>query len=150
MLGIRLRMATVGSSVAAVVTALGFAACADQTMPTSPPRPSPAATRPAFNVMATTAGEVWLCPEGPAGTYSYSISVTIPANWTNGNTTGTYSAADIALASDAAHQQVAASPQTYTIPASNSSASCALVFKVLQSINYINPITGGIQDPARL
>jgi hypothetical protein len=119
-------------------------------MPTSPPRPSPAALHPAFNVIGTTSGEVSICPEGPAGTYSYSVSVTIPANWTNGNTSGTYSAGDLALAADANHQTPVVSPETFTIPASNSGASCQLVFKVLASINYVNPINGTTQDAIRL
>jgi hypothetical protein len=142
-------MAALGSAAATMFIALWFAACADQTMPTSPSPRSPSA-RPAFNVMGTTAGEVWLCPEGPAGTYSYSVSVTIPANWTNGTTSGTYSAADLALAADAAHQTPVVSPETFTIPASNSSASCQLVFKVLKSIDFVNPVDGTTQDAVRL
>ncbi|MGH7619192.1 MAG: hypothetical protein ACREPM_18380 [Gemmatimonadaceae bacterium] len=74
----------------------------------------------------------------------------IPAAWTNGSTSGTYSATDLATAEDAAHEQLVSSPQTYTIPASNSAASCQLVFKVLQSINYVNPTNGALQDPIRL
>ncbi|MGH7620540.1 MAG: hypothetical protein ACREPM_25270, partial [Gemmatimonadaceae bacterium] len=93
---------------------------------------------------------VFVCPEGPAGTYSYSVSVTIPANWTNGASSGVYGPADIALASDAEHQTPVVSPQTFTIPTSNSAASCVLVFQVLKSIDYVNTTLNVTQDPVRL
>jgi hypothetical protein len=144
----RLTPTRLGAALAVAVVTLWACTDRQQLLPTNPSPLSP--RRPAFNVMTTVAGEVWLCPEGPAGTYQYSMSVTIPANWVNGNTSGTYSAADLALASDAAHQTPVVSPQSFTIPASNSSASCQLVFKVLKSIDYVNPIDGTTQDPVRL
>jgi hypothetical protein len=147
MLGPSLRLARLASALGVVAV---LVACADQQVPTSPsPTPLKPSVRPSLNVIATTAGEASVCPEGPAGSYTYSISVTIPADWTNGSLTGTYSSTDLALAADANHQTPVVSPQTFTIPASNSGASCVLVFKVLQSINYVNQ-NGGIQDPVRL
>jgi hypothetical protein len=129
---------------------LAIGACSDQQSPTEPaPRPL-APSRAHFNLITANAGEVLLCPEGPAGTYVYTVSVTIPANWTVEGTSGTYSAAEIALAEDAAHETAVVSPQTFIIPTSNSSASCQLVFKVIQSINYFNTQLGIYQDPLRL
>jgi hypothetical protein len=142
------RIARLIAIAAGALAGLSAWACTDQRIPTDPtPRLAP--TNALLNVMSTSAGEVWLCPEGPAGTYSYSIQVTIPANWTNGSLSGTYSASDLATAADAAHQTPVVSPQTFTIPASNSAASCQLVFKVLQSLNYVNQ-NGGLQDPIRV
>ncbi len=129
---------------AAAVAILFAGACADH-QPTAPGSLAPRPQAPRFNVMSTVPGEVWLCPLGPAGSYSYSISVTIPANWTNPQPpgySGTYTAAQIAAAQG---NQVLDKGAAFVL---SNPGTCSRIFHVTASINY--NYGAGTQDAIRV
>ncbi len=64
-------------TAALLVGALLAAACSEQTTSPKPLRSlAPQSKAPAGNVIGTEAGALWVCAEGPAGTYNYTMSIT--------------------------------------------------------------------------
>lgn len=134
-----MRTRAVRATGLAIVIA-GLAVCTEQQRPTAPKLKS-AGGVPGFNVMATQAGRVYVCPEGPTGSpnYNFAVTATVDPNWAFGSYSGTFGASDIAAAE--ANQTIIANP-TYT------AGSCTLVFQIDASINYQAP-DGSFIDPVR-
>lgn len=116
-----------GLSAAALV--LTVASCLEGPRATEPTLRSARGT-PGFNVMATEAGKVYVCPQGPAGTYGYAITAAVRPDWSSSGFSGTFDATDIASAE--ANQALVANP-VYA------AGSCTLVFQINASINYQLP-----------
>jgi hypothetical protein len=112
----------------------------------SSPFPTEPELFPAFNVVNATPGSVLLCPQGPAGTYSYSVTVSVPAAYTYGGG-GTFPPAVIAAA-EANHELPMGATPSHTIPAANS--NCVQVFRVNASVGYPHPGNGVLIDPPRV
>jgi hypothetical protein len=147
----RLTLGRFGQVAILATSALSIWACSEQPSLTSPTRGvKPQATLPAFNVISPVLARASLCPEGPAGTYTYSISLNVPAGYVVEGVPGNYSPADIALVQTPAFETITVGTVSYTIPASNSGASCQTIGAILQSLNFINPVDPTvIQDPLR-
>lgn len=147
----RLTLGRIGQAAVLTTTALSIWACSEQASPTSPSRGlTPPGNRPQLNVISPVLANASLCPEGPAGTYTYTISLNIPATYTVSGTTGTYPPADLTLVASPAFETITVGTVSYTIPASNSGASCQTIGTILQSLNFVNPIDPTIiQDPLR-
>jgi hypothetical protein len=147
----RLTLGRIGQVAILATSALSIWACSEQASPTSPSQGlKPQATLPAFNVISPAPATASLCPEGPAGTYTYNISLNVPSGYVVLGVPGNYSPADIALVQTPAFETITVGTVSYTIPASNSGASCQTIGSILQSLNFINPAFPSIiQDPAR-
>lgn len=113
----------------AIVVLAALASCLEHQRVTAPGARAPRGV-PGFNVMATEAGKVYVCPEGPAGSYNYAVTVAVRPTWVVGAYSGTFSATDIANAE--ANQTLIASPVYST-------GSCTLVFQINSSIAYQIP-----------
>ena len=112
----------------------------------SSPFPTEPELFPAFNVVNATPGSVLLCPQGPAGTYSYEVTVSVPATYTYGGG-GTFPPAVIAAA-EANHELPMGANVSHAIPSANS--NCVQVFRVNASVGYPHPGNGVLIDPPRL
>lgn len=124
-----------GASVAVLALAL---ACVPKETVTAPKGRS-ARGVPGFNVMATEAGRVYICPEGVAGSYSYLVTPVVRTTYAAFSYSGSFSTTDIANA-EANQTQY---PST-ALPA----GVCTLVFQVNASINFELP-NGALIDPVR-
>jgi hypothetical protein len=124
------------------VTAYTAWACSEQNSITEPPRALKPA--PAFNVITPSLAIASLCPEGPAGNYTYTIALNIPASYTVNNVTGSYPAADLTLVASAAYETITVGTVSY--PA----GTCQTIGQILQNLNFQNPVDPSIfQDPLR-
>jgi hypothetical protein len=143
MTSLRLTVTRLGQVAAMATTALTLWACSEQASLTSPPRPlTPEATRPAFNVVPTTAATAVLCTVGPAGTYNYTVSLNIPQTVVINGSTVDYGAANIALVQTAAFETITVGN------VSNTAGTCLTIGTILKSLNF--PSAGGvISDPER-
>lgn len=112
----------------------------------SSPFPTEPELFPAFNVVNATPGSVLLCPQGPAGTYSYEVTVSVPATYSYGGG-GTFPAWAIAAA-EANHELPMGANLSHAIPSANS--NCVQVFRVNASVGYPHPGNGVLIDPPRL
>lgn len=130
------------TGVALTSVALIAACSGDSALPTAPP-----AGAPMFNVIATSAGSVMVCPQGPAGTYTYSVSVTIPTDYTYLGNNYVWPAAAITAAEANNSLPLGATP-SLTIPSANS--NCYEVFSVDASIDWPAPVGAGTIDPRRI
>ena len=138
-----MRKKLLSSGVSLTSVALIAACSGDTALPTAVP---PGA--PMFNVISPTVGKVMVCPQGPAGEYTYSISVSIPANYTYNGGNFVWSAADITEAEGNHSLPLGATP-ALDIPSANS--NCYEVFSVNASIDSPAPDGSGASlDPARL
>jgi hypothetical protein len=124
-------------------TALTVWACSEQSSLTSPPRPlSPETTPPALNVVAPTQATAVLCTQGPAGTYTYTVSLNVPQTFVlNGNTVD-YGAANITLVQTAAYETITVGT------VSNAAGTCQTIGTILKSLNFPAGF-GVIADPNR-
>ncbi|HEX6249882.1 MAG TPA: hypothetical protein VFZ56_00455 [Gemmatimonadaceae bacterium] len=137
-----MRTQSVLRSAVSLAAAAVVASCSSD----SSPFPTEPELFPAFNVVNATPGSVLLCPQGPAGTYSYEVAVTVPASYSYGGG-GTFPPAVIAAA-EANHELPMGATPSHTIPAANS--NCVQVFRVNQSVGYPHPGNGVLIDPPRL
>src|SRR5215470_9345331 len=104
---LRLTLARLGQVAAMATTALTIWACSEQGSLTSPSRPlTPEAMRPAFNVVAPTQATAVLCTQGPAGTYTYTVSLNIPQTFVLNGVPGDFGAANIALVQTPAFETI--------------------------------------------
>jgi hypothetical protein len=145
MTSLRLTLTRLGTGAVLAMTALSVWACSEQTLPTSPSSPlKPQATTPAFNVINPTAATASLCAEGPAGTYNYNISLDIPAGYTVGAISGTYTAGQLTTVASPAFE-------TITVGSvSLASGVCQTIGTILQSLNFPLPADPSIiVDPLR-
>src|SRR5215467_7178539 len=103
----RLTLGRFGQVAILATSALSIWACSEQPSLTSPTRGvKPQATLPAFNVISPVLARASLCPEGPAGTYTYNISLNVPAGYVVEGVPGNYSPADIALVQTPAFETI--------------------------------------------
>lgn len=130
------------TGVALASVALIAACSGDSALPTAPP-----AGAPMFNVIATSAGSVMVCPQGPAGTYTYSVSVTIPTDYTYLGNDYVWPAAAI-TAAEANNSLPEGATPSLDIPSANS--NCYEVFSVDASIEWPAPVGAGTIDPRRI
>ena len=107
---------------------------------------------PLFNVIDPGSGTVMVCPQGPAGDYSYTVSVAVPADYTiqlAGGSSYSGTLPQWALDAAAANQSLpqGATP-TISIPSGN--ANCVTVFAITGAVNYEVPVfPWPLLDPVR-
>jgi hypothetical protein len=130
------------TGVALTSVALIAGCSGDSALPTAPSDGAPM-----FNVIAPSAGSVMVCPQGPAGTYTYSVSVTIPTGYTYLGNNYVWPAAAITAAEANQSLPLGATP-SLDIPSANS--NCYEVFSVDASTNWPTPVGSGTIDPARV
>lgn len=130
----------------AIVAATVATGCADQA--TAVRRPAlTSASRPGFNVINATPGTLQVCPQGPAGSYGYSVSVSIQSTYTINGVTSTFPQSVLDFAAANQTLDLGANP-TLTVPALNS--NCVQLFHVTAPANYQPPGTGYYLDPVRI
>lgn len=124
----------------AIAALAALASCLEHQRVTGPAARAPRGV-PGFNVMATEAGKVYVCPEGPTGSpnYNYAITASVEPTYSVGPYSGTFDASVITAAEG--NQTIVASP-VFT------AGSCTLVFQINSSVNFALP-DGSLIDPLR-
>ncbi|HEX6249883.1 MAG TPA: hypothetical protein VFZ56_00460 [Gemmatimonadaceae bacterium] len=131
------------TGVALTSVALIAACSGDSALPTAPLDGAPM-----FNVISTSPGSVMVCPQGPVGTYTYSVSVTIPTNYTYLGNDYVWPAAAITAAEANNSLPLGATP-SLDIPGGGA-GNCYEVFSVDGSIEWPAPVGTGTIDPRRI